>query len=125
MEYNKNEPAYYLPFVEYKGKEYLIYQENAMQYKLVNEVRVSYRNRVGINVFTVPTKHCTLFVKIVVPKFKIGDKVKKKFDHAIAFHVTEYTIFASCGMVWYRDEWSKKTGLEAGALEEDLELCNY
>lgn len=128
----KNQNVYYVPHVRIKEdfKNIVIDLKAGSEYPIadIDDTMIPYKkDEIGIMVSdkmfcqhtTVPINQVELFVKIIVPKFKLGDIVKKSGSKNNTFRIYEYCLLQ--GKIWYRDGWSIATGCESGVHEECLE----
>ena len=73
------------------------------------------------NIHGIPKDKVELFVKLVVPKFKVGQVVKTEGGKNDSYRIWRY--YLCQGRIRYRDGWSVATGCASGKSEEDLELA--
>jgi hypothetical protein len=129
----KNQNVYYVPCVRFKedykwgsmvsfkkGEEFVIDDDNMTLHNPDNEVSIIQHSQYANNIWTVPMEVVEMFVKVVKPKYKIGDIVLKK-GTMLPFRIFEYSL--SCGQIWYRDGWSMVTDYAGGATENNIDLC--
>lgn len=124
----KNQPVYYIPMVRMRmsfkpfcldelkeGEEYPISDNHNFCDEKMILIMIS--TNMGCNIASVPKNHVDLFVKEVVPKFKLGQIVSKK-NGGQPFRIYGYSLIQ--GSVWYQDGWSFATECASGCYEEDL-----
>lgn len=124
----KNQPVYYVPMVRMRmnfkpfcldelkeGAEYPISDSHHSYDEKMISIMVS--TNMGCNIANVQKNHVDLFVKEVVPKFKLGQIVAKK-DGGQPFRIYGCSLLQ--GRMWYQDGWSLATGFASGRHEEDL-----
>ena len=134
----KNKKIYYIPYARFtkefenrypnytfkKGDEYPIDSHNPptdLNCELdPTQVAILKDGVMGVDVISIPLEHIEMFIKVVIPKFKLGDVVKR--ENSSPFRVFEYSIIH--GKVWYRDGWGVATHCESGVHEEYLEKCS-
>jgi hypothetical protein len=127
----KNQPVYYVPYARVivdkircpgfdnitKGKEFPIEVDPYSEH--INEVGILIADPMFCHHVHVPKDQVELFVKTIVPKYKLGHIVKKIGVKHDTFRIYEYTLLQ--GKIWYRDGWSVATGCESGVHEDELE----
>lgn len=138
MIHKPNLPVYYVPYARMIkdvkkpyvlrtlkiGEEFPIY--DAEQYGFnIEEVLLSVRaNSFTIDVTPVILDEVELFVKLVYPKFQIGDVIIDAYPNSsqkpIPMRVYEIGLYS--GEIHYRDEWSMRTGCDGGMPERICRL---
>lgn len=133
MKYNHNEPIYYVPYVRiikpliplgiYKeiSGEYAIHTENSIIGIIpTTELHIMVPGVAGINIVSVPIENVELFVKVLIPEFKLGQVVRRIHarDECGTFRIFEYSI--QSGRIWYTDGWGVATNCASGVSEEEL-----
>lgn len=135
MAYLNNQPIYYIPYVRFeqdyfskfsngalkRGWEYPIQLEHLNGFEpKKDEIDIMILTRYANNIVRVDINYVQTFVKILIPKFKIGDVLVNK-DGTAPHRVYAYGIVHA--RIWYRDGWSEATGYESGRSEDDLRLA--
>jgi hypothetical protein len=131
----KNQKMYYLPCVRFiknfqsynsspkfkKGQEFAIYEDTLGVDKPDFEICLIQHTDFGNNIRCAPVDVVETFVRLVKPKFKIGDVVLKRGTE-LPFRIFEHQMMT--GRIWYREGWSLVSGCEGGATEDKLDLCD-
>jgi hypothetical protein len=131
----KNQKVYYLPCVRFiadfqsyssspvfkKGQEFPIFEDTLALDKPDSEICIIQYSDFANNIWRIPVSVVETFVKLIKPKFKIGDIVLKKGTE-LPFRIFEHQIMT--GRIWYREGWSLVSGCEGGATEDKLDLCD-
>lgn len=139
MTHKPNLPVYYVPYARmikdvkkpYNGRvlsagsEFPIHDSEVYQFKK-DEIELSVRtNMLTIDVTPVKLSEVELFVKLVYPKFQIGDVIIDAYPNSsqtpIPMRVHEIDLYS--GEIHYRDEWSMRTGCAGGRPESGSRLA--
>ena len=135
---NNNLSAYYVPTVVFKndvnflvknfkkGEEAFVYErtDNLFQFDATQKILVITKGVMGNDILSLNLEDVDLKVKIVIPKFKIGDIVRIS-GWGDKMPGRRFRIWEYCWLgidLWYRDGWSVATGMESGVLESNLVL---
>lgn len=130
-----NNAAYYVPYVKLredfkpylgetlkKGDEFPVHLENSNFNFDPEQVEIMVHGKYFCNIHKIPLEKVKMFVKVIRPKFKLGQVVKNVGSRNGGFRIYRYTIIQ--GKVWYMDGWCVATGYQSGCHEDDLILAD-